>query len=52
MAWFADLSPCNYFGPEPCFGPTHEWHVDIEFTPFAIKLDNLNHHQGFQVCLG
>jgi hypothetical protein len=33
-------------------GPTHEWHVDIELTPFAIKLDNLDHRPGFQVCPG
>jgi len=34
------------------FGPIDEWHVDIEFTPFAIKLDNLDYHLGFQVCPG
>jgi hypothetical protein len=33
-------------------GRCDEWHLDIEFTPFAIKLDNLDHHHGFQVCLG
>jgi len=34
------------------FGRCDEWHVDTEFTPFAIKLDNLDHRPGFQVFPG
>lgn len=32
------------------FGHIDEWHVDIEFKQFAIKLDNLDPRPSFQVC--